>query len=179
MGEDRDRKAYALARTYLLGHGSQGITEELLRHYLSPPPRLTPSTLAEIFRRLLESAQNKGMMATVIGGAVGGLDSLGPMLADFAPLGVTQRFASPDDLLDTIIRELRPAGKLRRARGSLWPLFARATLSGARFLGQFADGHEFLAWVRTFGGHGVRLFYLDNLTGAWERSTRLEKIIKM
>lgn len=149
-GEDRDRKAYALARAYLLDQGAQGITDELLQHYLSPPPCLTPRTMAEVFRRLLESAQNKGMMATVIGGAVGGLDSLRPVLADFTPLGVTQRFSSPDDLLDTIIKELRPVGKLRRARGSLWPLFARATLSGARFLGQFADGPEFVAWVQTF-----------------------------
>jgi hypothetical protein len=72
------------------------------------------------------------------------------VLDDFDPVKVTQRFTSADDLLDTIIQELRPPGKLRRARGGLWPLFARATLSGARFLAQFANGPEFLAWVKTF-----------------------------
>lgn len=146
---DRDREAYALARAYLLDHGSQGITDELLQHYVSPPPRgLTPSTMAEVFRRLLVSARNRGMMATVIPHSL--VDSLGLVLDDFDPVKVTQRFTSPDDLLDTIIQELRPVGKLRRARGGLWPLFARATLSGARFLGQFANGPEFLAWVQTF-----------------------------
>jgi len=149
-GEDRDRKAYELARAYLLDQRLQGVTDELLQHYLSPPSCLVPRTMPEVFRRLLESAQNRGMMTTVIGGAVGGLDSLGPVLADFTPLGVTQRFASPDDLLDTIVKELRPVGKLRRAPGALWPLFARATLSGAQFLGQFADGPEFVAWIQEF-----------------------------
>lgn len=148
--ENRDRKAYELARAYLLEQRSQGVTEELLQHYLSPPSCDAPRTMADVYRRLLESAQNKGMMPTVIGGAIGGLDALGSVLADFSPLGVTQRFNSPDDLLETIIKDVRPTGKLRRAPGSLWPLFARATLSGARFLAQFTDGQDFLAWVQTF-----------------------------
>jgi hypothetical protein len=159
MHQDVDQKqayalraceAYRLARAYLLRFGAQGITDEVLQHYLSPLPRITPSTMAEVFRRLLESAQNKGMMATVIGRAVGGLDSLAPVLDDFDPARVTQRFTLPDDLLDIIIRECRPVGKLRRAQGSLWPLFARATLSGARFLCQFSSGPEFIRWVQTF-----------------------------
>lgn len=149
-GEARDRKAYELAYAYLLDQRSQGVTDELLQHYLNPPFRLAPRTMSEIFRRLLESAQNRGMMTTVIGGAVGGLDSLGPLLDDFTPIGVTQRFASADDLLDIVIKELRPAGKLRRSPGALWPLFARATLSGAQFLCQFTDGSEFVRWVQEF-----------------------------
>ena len=32
----------------------------------------------------------------------------------------------------------------------LWPLFARAALSGAEFLNQFASGPEFIEWVRVF-----------------------------
>jgi hypothetical protein len=104
--------------------------------------------MGEVFHRLLLSARNRNMMATVIPDAL--VDSLGPVLGGFDPVEVTTRFTSPDLLLDTIIREIRPAGKLRRARAALWPLFSRATLSGAQFLSQFADGAEFLAWVQTF-----------------------------
>ena len=38
VNEPRDRQAYALARAYLLGLSSQGVTEKLLDHYLSPRP---------------------------------------------------------------------------------------------------------------------------------------------
>ncbi len=145
---DRDRKAYDLARAYLLGLESPGvITDKVLQHYVSPP-RL--STMADVFQRLLVSAQNRGMMPTVIGGAVGGLDKLGPVLYGFDPVQVIQRFTSADDLLKTIIHKCKPAGKVRIVPGGLWPLFARAVLSGARFMNQFASGPEFLAWVQTF-----------------------------
>lgn len=128
-GEDRDREAYALARKYLLRFGSQGITDELLHDYLSPPPRDTPSTMVEIFHRLLLSARNRSMMATVIRDEY--VELLGPVLDGFDAVKVTLRFASADDLLDTIVKELKPVERFRRAPGSLWPLFTRAILSGA------------------------------------------------
>lgn len=146
---ERDCKAYALARAYVLARPDRGITEELLEHYVRPPlASLTPQTMGDVFHRLLLSARNRNMMATVIPDAV--VDSLGPLLCGFDPVKVSTSFDSPDTLLDTIIREIKPAGQLRRSRAGLWPLFSRATLSGARFLSQFADGAEFLAWVRTF-----------------------------
>lgn len=150
LGEsERDCRAYALARAYVLARPAQGITEELLDHYVRPPrASLTPATMSGVFHRLLLSARNRNMMASVIPDAV--VDSLGSVLGGFDPVEVTKRFASPDHLLDTIIRDINPAGKLRRSRAGLWPLFSRATLSGARFLSQFADGAEFLAWVQTF-----------------------------
>ena len=46
--------------------------------------------------------------------------------------------------------KLPPVGKFRRGRGSLWPLYAKAALSGAHFLSQFASGPEFIDWVRVF-----------------------------
>jgi hypothetical protein len=122
-----------------------------LQHYLNPPSNLdTPNAMADVFRRLLESAQNRGMMATVIGGSIGGVDALGPMLDGFSPTGAIRRFASSGELLDAIKRELQPVGKFRRGPGSLWPLFAKAALSGAQFLSQFASGPEFIEWVRVF-----------------------------
>jgi hypothetical protein len=148
---ERDRKAYDLAWRYLLDLPSAGVTEELLQHYLNPPSnRDTPNAMADVFRRLLESAQNRGMMTTVIGGSIGGVAALGPMLGGFSPTSTIKRFASSEELLDAIKLELRPVGKFRRGRGSLWPLFARAALSGAQFLSQFDSGPEFIEWVRVF-----------------------------
>lgn len=146
---DRDRKAYTLARSHLLGLGSGHITDAVLQTYLSPQPLgLKGRTMGEIFHRLLLSARNRNMMASVIPDTF--VDSLGPLLHDFNPARVAERFASPDDLLDKIIEELKPVGKLRRSRGGLWPLFTRATVSGARFLAQFESGSEFIAWVQVF-----------------------------
>lgn len=146
---ERDREAYRLARAYTLGLGSGLVTAEVLQTYLSPKPLgLGGRPMRDVFHRLLLSARNRNMMASVIPDAF--VDSLGPLLGDFSPDAVSQRFASSDDLLDKIILELRPTGKLRRSRGGLWPLFTRAALSGARFLAQFEDGPEFIAWVHVF-----------------------------
>ena len=148
---ERDRKAYDLAWRYLLGLRSAGVTEELLQHYLNPPDnRETPNAMDDVFRRLLQSAQNRRMMATVIGGSIGGVEALGPMLGGFSPTATIRSFSSPDEFLDAIKKELRPVGKFRRGRGSLWPLFAKAALSGAQFLSQFDSGPEFIEWVRVF-----------------------------
>ena len=149
--ESRDRAAYAQARAYLLGFQHQGVTDDLLAYYLSPRPSgLAPKTLADAYRRLLESAQNRNMMASVIAGAIGGLGTLGPVLHGFAPRLVVRHFVSWQALLDTIEKRLHPTGKIRRAKGSLWPLFARAALSGAAFLAQFSTAAELLSWIRVF-----------------------------
>ena len=142
----RDCKAYKLARNYMLG--LPGVTDKVLQRYLSIPLSDTPSTMAEVFLRLLLSLRNKGMMATVIPAEF--VHSLGRVLNSFDPVTATQCFTSADDLLDTIVEKLSPAGQIRRGPGCLWPLFARGTLSGARFLGQFKSGPDFLAWVKTF-----------------------------
>ena len=143
----RDCKAYELARDHMLEF--PGVTDKVLQRYLSAASRRRSRTMAEVFLRLLLSLRNKGMMATVIPAEF--VHSLGRVLNSFDPVTVTQRFASADDLLDTIVKKLKPAGQIRRGRpGCLWPLFARGTLSGARFLGQFKSGPDFLAWVKTF-----------------------------
>ena len=125
-----------------------GVTDKVLQRYLSAASRRRSRTMAEVFLRLLLSLRNKGMMATVIPAEF--VHSLGRVLNSFDPVTVTQRFTSADDLLDTIVKKLKPAGRIRKVPGGLWPLFARGTLSGARFLGQFKSGPDFLAWVKTF-----------------------------
>ena len=85
---DRDRKTYDLARRCLLGLQSAGVTEEVLQHYLNPPSnRETPNTTADVFKRLLESAQNRGMMPSVIGGSIGGVRAIEQTLQQRSKLG--------------------------------------------------------------------------------------------
>ena len=67
-----DKAAYDLAKDFLVQSGAdKSVTPELVEKYLhlSKPP---PSTLAGLYERLLESAQNANMKAGVIGGAIGG-----------------------------------------------------------------------------------------------------------
>ena len=63
-GVNRDRNAYALARDYLLGFASFGVTDEVLQHYIKPEALGREGcTMAEVFHRLLLSARNRNMMA--------------------------------------------------------------------------------------------------------------------
>ncbi len=147
----RDAKVYALAKAYLLSFSSYGVTEELLAKYLTPKPAdLCPTSLPDVYSRILESAQNRGMMATVVGRSIGGIEALRPVLCGFDPVAISARFSTPEELLDAILANVEVRGQVRRNTGSLWPLFSRAALSGARFLTQFQDLPDFLAWVAIF-----------------------------
>lgn len=115
---DRGDAAYELARSYLLGFAHLGITESLLATYLNPGVRLAPHDLCGVYRRLVESAQNAGMMATVIGKSVGGVTSLKSILCDFDPGQVLASYPSAEELLDTIVAEANPRGKVRRGEAS-------------------------------------------------------------
>jgi len=151
LDRKRDRLVYQLATKYLLEFKSYGVDRALLDHYLSPPPsRLLPTDLTAVYLRIIESAQNRGMMNTVIGKAVGGMEAFRPVLCGFQPVAILARFQSAENLLDAIQNQLKPRGQFRRDPGSLWPVFARAAISGARFLSQFADVDDFCAWVRVF-----------------------------
>ena len=120
----RDCKAYELARDYMLG--LPGVTDKVLQRYLSPPRSDTPSTMAEVFLRLLLSLRNKNMMATVIPAEF--VQSLGRVLNSFNPVTTTQRFTSADDLLGHH-RKTRPTRTVSQgARRSLAVIRARHAL---------------------------------------------------
>jgi len=152
MQSELDRSAYDLARKYLLGFQTVGLTERLLDEYLNPSlDSLHASSLATIFCRLLESAQNRGMSSGVVGGAIGGVAKLGDILCAFDPAEVSRKYGSDwIRVLDDIEQRLQPRGKFRRTRRSIWPLFCRTITSGALFLSQFHSADEFYGWVNVF-----------------------------
>jgi hypothetical protein len=147
-----DEFVYALAKNYLPNQGIAGVTQMLVTKYLDPATQgQPPTTLADLYRRLLESAQNANMKAGVIGGSIGGVDKLAPVLADFDPHKVLMKFGSnSESLLDEIVKQLNPRGQVRRTPRSIWPHYCQTILSAAAFLGQFESAGEFHRWVTFF-----------------------------
>lgn len=149
----RDRKAYALAKEYLLALDVEGITPQLIEKYLRfSQTQARPGSLAGIYRRILQSAQEANMRTGVIGKGVGGVDNFAVVLCDFQPLAVIARYATWESLLDEIQRRLKPKGKIRRTPRSVWPQYCRTILSAARFVAQFSTADDFYEWVDLFDG---------------------------
>ena len=146
-----DRAAYALVKDFLLRSGAErGVTPELIEKYLHlSTPR--PDTLAALYERMLESAQSGNMNAGVIGGSIGGVGNLGPVLCDFHPLQVLEKYPSGwEGVLDDIVAQLKPRGSVPRTPRSIWPRYCRSILSGARFLSRFSSAEDFYGWVDSF-----------------------------
>ena len=146
---DLDRAAYTFARGYLLQFKHLGVTPELLDEYLNPvESQLRPKTLAGVYERLLVSAQNANMRATVVGKSIGGVSELGRVLYNFEPTSVLEKYRGGwSEVLDDIERVLKPKGEIRRTTRSIWPSFCRSILSGASFLAQFLSADDFYSWV--------------------------------
>jgi hypothetical protein len=115
------------------------------------PKSARPETLAQAYLQLLLTAQGGGMMPSVIGASAGGIDKLEDVLCGFQPLAVVEKYGLDwEALLDSIISDVKPQGKIRRAAKSMWPRFCRAALSGAAFLSQFETLQDFQRWVEPF-----------------------------
>jgi hypothetical protein len=146
-----DRAAYALAKEFLLRSGAErGITPELIEKYLYLS-RPRPESLAGLYERMLESVQSANMKAGVIGGSIGGVGKLAPVLCDFEPAEVLEKYRSGwEGVLDDIVAQLKPRGTVPRTSRSIWPRYCRSVLSGARFLSQFSTADDFYRWVDLF-----------------------------
>jgi hypothetical protein len=146
-----DRAAYALAKEFLLRSGAErGITPELIEKYLYLS-RPRPESLAGLYERMLESVQSANMKAGVIGGSIGGVGKLAPVLCDFEPAEVLEKYRSGwEGVLDDIVAQLKPRGSVPRTPRSIWPRYCRSVLSGARFLSQFSTADDFYRWVDLF-----------------------------
>lgn len=148
---ERDKAAYSLCKEYLLELGIAGVTSELIEKYLhlsQSKPR--PGTTAEIYKRILRSAQNANMKAGVVGGAIGGIEKLRVILCEFQPKAILEKYLSWEQVLDDIEKHLTPTGKIRRAPRSIWPQYCTAILSAAQFMTQFETADDFSKWVDFF-----------------------------
>jgi hypothetical protein len=145
-----DKKVLDLARSFLLEF--EQVTPEVLDRHLSVPAKDRPQELPGIFFNLVFSAQNRYSLPRVIGGAIGGIESLSDILCDFEPNRVLEKYAEggAERMLDHVIERLLSGSPPRREARSHWPAYCRAILSGATFLAQFKDGDDFHAWVAFF-----------------------------
>ena len=147
----RDRKAFDLAWEFLLGLRVPGLTEDVINAHIKPsdsnPP---PLTLIQIYKGILNSAQNANMRAGVIGRAIGGFDRLDSVLFGFDPAKVLKRYRTWNDVLDVIVKKLKPRGQIRREPRSIWPLYCRTILTAAEFVTRFESGDDFKRWADFF-----------------------------
>jgi hypothetical protein len=149
--QEFDRAAYALAKDFLLRSGAErGVTPELIEKYLHLS-RPRPESLAGIYERMLESAQGGNMNSGVVGGSIGGVGNLRPVLCDFDPSRVLEKYACGwEGVLDDIVAQLKPRGGVPRSARSIWPRYCGSVLSCARFLSGFSSAGEFYGWVDVF-----------------------------
>jgi hypothetical protein len=147
-----DKKTYNLAKDYLPSRKNTGVTAALIEKYLNPlslNPK--PTTKEAIYQRILESAQNANMRAGVIGRAIGGVEKLGSVLEGFNAKAILKKYADDyESVLDDIVEELKPNGKVRRTSRSIWPLYCQTILSAANFIEQFSSASDFFEWVDFF-----------------------------
>jgi hypothetical protein len=148
---DKDKLAYSLAKQYLLNLKIEGVTVELIEKYLSHSENQPlPDSIAGIYLRLLESAQNANMKSGVVGKAIGGVSKLGGVLCDFQPKSILEKYEDWESVLNDIEQQLTPIGQIRRTSRSIWPQYCRTILSAAKFLAQFQTADDFYRWVDFF-----------------------------
>ena len=89
-----DRAAYRLAKDFLtdslLRSGIDEDASDLIEGYLHISTANRPETISGLYYRLLESGQSAERKAKVIGGAIGGVRELEPVLCGFEPAQVLE-----------------------------------------------------------------------------------------
>lgn len=147
-----DLKAYKLAKNYLPDLGIPGVTQIIIEKYQNEPSNMRkPASKEELYKHLLDAAQNTSMKPVVIGEAIGGVDKLALVLYDFNPKKVLAEYGDNwQAVLDRITRELKPRGQIRLTTRSIWPHYCQTILSAAQFIEQFASADDFFKWVDFF-----------------------------
>jgi hypothetical protein len=146
------RTTYLAAKDFLIRELDRPDAKKIIESYLLLPDLSgNPVSLKEIFQRLLSSAQNANMKASVIGGSIGGFKNLGKAIFGFNPKKVGKAYAdNPNGLLEHIVETLNPSGQIRTTSQSIWPKYCKTILSAADFFGQFKNGEDFYAWANHF-----------------------------
>jgi hypothetical protein len=91
------------------------------------------------------------MKASVIGKSINGIDKLSPVLEGFNPKSVLTKYGDNwQAVLDQIMKELKPRGKIRTTPQSIWPHYCQTILSAAEFIERFDSVNDFLKWVDFF-----------------------------
>lgn len=148
-----DKKVYELAREFL--SNIDRVPLEILDKELSTT-HSQRDDLATIYRRILESARNRGMSPNVVkrnnsDKEKDDLYRLESLLCRFQPTKVLEKYN--DDwhrVLNDVETQLNPPSPFRRNAGSIWPQFCKTIVSGAAFMAQFETAKDFCTFVDFF-----------------------------
>ena len=145
-----DKVAYKLAKDFLI-RSDKDVTPESIEKVLHISTSDRPETLEELYHQILASGQSANMKPGVIGGAIGGVHRLGPVLCGFDPAQVLEKYSLGwEEVFEDIVAQLNPRGNINRTSKGLWPMYCRTILSGANFLSQFTSAKDFYDWVDFF-----------------------------
>jgi thermostable 8-oxoguanine DNA glycosylase len=143
------KELYNFAYDFLLS--KEKVSDELIRiHLMSEHQK--PHNINTIYRQLCASAQNRQMSNKVIGQSIDGIDNLKKVLFNFNPKQVAETYSKRDKgkLLNTIVKELKPKGEIRKTNRSLWPQFCQSVIDSAYFLKEFEEVKDFYKWADFF-----------------------------
>jgi hypothetical protein len=145
----RDKRVFDLAESFLNSLTTKDgfrVTQETLSKYFQVEK---PETVADIYFRLLLSAQNANMKAGVIGGSIDGIENLRDVLCDFEPKAIIKKYGDNSQQVFTDIKkQVKPRGKVNT--NGLWSKYCDTIISGAKFLGQFNSAEDFYEWTNWF-----------------------------
>ncbi len=140
------KNIYITAYEFLLNQN--GVTPEMIQKHLQSES-LKPDDMKIIYKKFCESAQNRQMSNRVIGQSIDGIQNLSKVLFDFTPHLLIQKYNKDEyrKLLDDIVDTLKPRGKVRVTKKSLWPQYCQSILESAYFLNQFPTASDFYNWA--------------------------------
>jgi len=149
----RDKKAYALALTFL-AYIDKRVTTEIIEKHVSVPEFDRPDSMPDIFLRMIDSARNAQMKRNVIGN----IHEMKEALCDYDPVDLLQRYNRDQTrLLDYIVTNVKAKNVLRLTNKSIWPRFCRSVISSATFLSRFSSAKEFHKFVSFFHDNDIAL----------------------
>jgi len=151
-----DQELFEFAKDFLLSF--DGITNADVELHLTSEYE-KPNDLKKIYKQFCWAAQNRQSAVNVISGSIKGesIDSLAEVLFDFSPKNVAEKYskASAEELLDEIEKKIKPSGKIRKEKRSLWPQYCRSVIHAAHFLKSFETAKKFYAWADFFANNSM------------------------
>lgn len=138
------------------------IEKNIIEKYLKPEEkRNKPNSINDIFKAILESAQNTSMSPNVIGKSISGIksniDPLGILLFNFNPSKTYDKYYHMTDL--ELFNVIKPSLKKIPEKQVLWLRYCKTIISTSKFLKQYKNHDAFYNFIDThYQNEQMRLF---------------------
>jgi len=145
IGMLTNQEIFDEAELYLLSFPD--ITQDVLDKQLAFPEQNRPKTKSDLFRNMIEHAQNRQGMPY----AIGDIARLGPFLGHFDADAVNSEYQRWEDLFDAIKQQYTPPGRMERTNPrNFWVIFCKSILSIAQYVCRFNTIEDFNDYVNQF-----------------------------